>query len=141
MVKLLLENGADVDAKDNVRRRPLLHAANNRNEAIVKLLLATNRVDVDSMDYYNSTSLSIAARIGHKDLLMFLLTKSHALNVQDNFNRTPLWWARRTGHLYIANLLLEKYKEKGIIIQDNLPSMLILVPRSEERRVGKECLE
>jgi ankyrin repeat protein len=92
VIKLLLTAGSiKPDLKDRIGRTPLLYAAKNGNEATIKLLLATNRVDVDSIDYYNSTPLSIAARMGHKDILALLLAKSHALNIQTNFNRTPLW--------------------------------------------------
>ncbi|KAH7317215.1 hypothetical protein BKA65DRAFT_111189 [Rhexocercosporidium sp. MPI-PUGE-AT-0058] len=89
------------------------------------------------MDYYNSTPLSIAARMGHKDILALLLAKSHALNIQDNFNRTPLWWAKRTGNSGTADLLLEKCRENGIIVQeDDLPITTISVPSD---KICKNC--
>ena len=103
---------------------PLSPPAKNGNKATVELLIATNRVDVDSKDYYNSTPLSIAARMGHKYVVASLLTKNPALNSKDNFGRTPLWWARRTE---IADFLLQKYKEEGIIVQeDDLPTAKFL---------------
>jgi ankyrin repeat protein len=126
IVKLLLAmDGIEPDIKDRVGRTSLFYAARNGSKAIVEVLLATNRVDVDSKDYYNSTPLSIAARMGHKNVVAFLLTKCHALNAQDNFGRTPLWWAKRTGYPEIADLL-EKCEENGIIIQeDDLPTATI----------------
>jgi ankyrin repeat protein len=81
VVKLLLEKGADVEVKDNVRRTPLLHAAINRNKATIKLLLATDRVNVNLIDYYDSIPLSVAVRIGYKNEVIFLLTKSYVLNI------------------------------------------------------------
>jgi ankyrin repeat protein len=139
-VKLLLEHEADVEAKDNVGRTPLLYAVKNGNAAIVKLLLATNRVDVSSKDYYNSTPLSVAARLGHKDIVEFLLTKSPALNVRDNFGRSPLWWARRTRYPEIANLL-QKCKEDSIIIQDDdLTSTKILVANNKSSKWCDVCV-
>jgi hypothetical protein len=78
--------------------------------------------------------------MGHEDIVAILLTKNPVLNSKDNFGRTPLWWARRTGHLHIANLL-EKYKEKGIIIrEDNLPPTLILVPSDELIKICDVCV-
>jgi ankyrin repeat protein len=50
--------------------------------------------------------------MGHRDVLALLLTQSRSLNIKDIFGRTPLWWAKRTGHLEIANLFFEKYKKK-----------------------------
>lgn len=109
--------------------------------AIIELLLATNRVDIDSKDYYDSTPLSVAARMGHKEVLAFLLTNSYALNVQESFGRAPLWWARRTGYPEIADLLLRKYKEEGIIIQKNdLPTATISAPKDNSLRWCDVCV-
>ncbi|KAH8744168.1 ankyrin repeat-containing domain protein, partial [Hyaloscypha finlandica] len=139
IVKLLLEKGADVEAKDSVSRTPLLYAAKNGNKTTAQLLLATNRIDVDSKDFYNSTPLSIliAARMGHRDVVAFLLTKNPVLNSKDNFGRTPIWWAKRTGSSEIADLLLQKCKENGIIIQkDDFPITTISVPSD---KICKNC--
>jgi len=142
VVKLLLNIGQiDFDAKDLYGRTPLLYAARNGNEAAVQLLLATNRVNIDSKDYYGSTPLSIAARIGNKDVVAFLLTKSHTLNVKDAFGRSPLWWARKNGYPEIADLLLEKYKENSITIQeDDLPTPTVSVPADKESGYCDVCV-
>jgi ankyrin repeat protein len=127
VVKLLLAtDNIEPDSKDKIGRTPLFYGATNGNTTIVKLLLATNRVDIDSRDYYNSTSLSVAARMGHRDVLALLLTRSRSLSIKDNFGRTPLWWARRTGDLKTADFLLEKHKENNIPIQeDDFPKVTI----------------
>ncbi|KAH9204232.1 ankyrin repeat-containing domain protein, partial [Leptodontidium sp. 2 PMI_412] len=104
----------------------------------IKLLLDTEGVDINSKDYYNSTPLSIAARMGHKDSVAFLLTKSCTLNIKDIFGRTPLWWARRNGHPEITNLLLQKYQENSITIQeDDLPTGI--VPVLTDKAVSGYC--
>ena len=90
VVQLLLEKGADVEAKDNVSRTLLLYTAKNRNKAIIKLLLTANRVHIDSKDYYNPMPLSVAARIGYRDVVTFLLIESRILNTQDSYSQTPL---------------------------------------------------
>ena len=120
---------------------PLFYAAKNGNKVNIELLLATNRVDVDFKDYYDSTPLSISARMGHIDVVEFLLTKSHALNVQDSFGRTPLWWAERTEHPEISDLLLEKCKENGMIAQeDDLPITTISVLAGKESGYCDVCM-
>jgi ankyrin repeat protein len=142
VVQLLLATlGVDADSKSRVRRTPLLYASKNGNEVIVQLLLATNRVDIDSKDYYNSTPLSIAARRGHRLVLELLLSQSQSLNIKDNFGRSPLWWARKTKHLSIANLLLEKYKQKGIVLhQDDLPTATTSLFAKKTYRLCDVCL-
>ncbi|KAH8672582.1 hypothetical protein BGZ60DRAFT_405177 [Tricladium varicosporioides] len=79
--------------------------------------------------------------MGHKDVVALLLTKSYAFNVKDRFGRTPLWWARRTGYSEIADLLLQKCKEKGIIVQEgDLPTAMTLVPSDNSSRWCDVCV-
>ena len=141
VVKQLLATGeVDADVEDSDSRTPLWWAARHGNGS-VKLLLATDYVNIDSVDRYNSTPLSIAARTGHRDVVTFLLSQSLSLNVKDNFGRTPLWWARRTGYSYIADLLLKKYQENGILIQEvDLPTMIISVPSDKSSRYCDICV-
>ncbi|PKK48533.1 hypothetical protein CI102_7934, partial [Trichoderma harzianum] len=49
MVRLLLDNGADVMASDNAGRTALSLAASNGHEAVVKLLLE-NGADITAKD-------------------------------------------------------------------------------------------
>lgn len=78
--------------------------------------MTTTGIDIDSKDHYNSTPLSVAARLGHAKVVELLLTESHAINTKDTFGRTPLWWAERTGNQAIAELLFQKY-QAGIEFQ------------------------
>ena len=58
MMTALLKNRYEPDSKDSDRRTPLSWAAENGHEAVVKLLLATEKVDLDSKDSYGLTPLS-----------------------------------------------------------------------------------
>jgi ankyrin repeat protein len=120
---------------------PIFYAAKNGNKAIIELLTATTRVNIDSKDYYNSTPLSIAARRGHKDVVSFLLPKSQSWNAQDTFGQTALWWAKRNGYFEIADLLLKKYEDNGIIIEeDNLSVTTMLFISNEGNRYCDVCV-
>ena len=53
-------------------RTPLSWAAESGHEAVVKLLLATEKVDVDSKDYYRSDTAVVAAESGHEAVVKLL---------------------------------------------------------------------
>jgi ankyrin repeat protein len=63
-LELLLTAGADPDCRDSAGCSPLMLAARNGFDEAVKLLLATERVDVDSHNLARWTPLSIAALEG-----------------------------------------------------------------------------
>jgi ankyrin repeat protein len=141
IVKLLLAtNSVEPDSKDIIGRTPLFYGAKNGNRATIELLLATSQVDVDSKDYYSSISLSIAARMGHRDIVALLLTRSLSFNVKDNLGRSPLWWARRSAHPEIADLLLEKYRENSMTDQDDFPIATISVLSNEDSGYCDVCM-
>ncbi|KAH8595478.1 hypothetical protein B0O99DRAFT_623006 [Bisporella sp. PMI_857] len=61
--------------------------------------------------------------------------------MQKNFGQTPLWWARRTGHHEIADLLLEKYRENGMVVQkDDSPIRTISVSDNKSNRYCDVCM-
>ena len=99
------------DSKDSYGQTPLLLAAGNGHEAIVKLLLNTGKVDVDSKDRFGRTPLSLAARNGHEAILKLLLdTGKVDADSRDEDGRTPPSLAARNGHEVIVKLLLNSGK-------------------------------
>jgi ankyrin repeat protein len=67
----------EVDSKDIYSRTPLSWAAGNGHEAVVKLLLATGKADIDSKDSgYGRTPLSWAARYGQEAVVKLLQSHS-----------------------------------------------------------------
>jgi ankyrin repeat protein len=108
LVKLLLENGADVDSKDSSGRTPLLWAIENGHKAVVELLLEKG-ANVDSKDSGGRTPLLWAAENGDKAVVELLLKKGADIESKDSsFSRTPLLWAAKNGHEAVVKLLLEK---------------------------------
>ena len=75
LVRLLLAHNGVVtaDSIDQNRRKPLYWAVIGEHTAIVKLLLATRKVDINHVGRSYTTPLSIAAGGGHEKIVKLLL--------------------------------------------------------------------
>jgi ankyrin repeat protein len=110
VVKLLLNNGAELEAKSNDGPTPLLSAASNGHAAIVKLLI-DNGAELEAKDYYGWTALSLAANNGHEALVKLLLEKGAKLEAKEVHAGTPLLLAASSGHMAIVKLLIDNGAE------------------------------
>lgn len=93
IVKLLLEKGAEVEAKNSWAQTPLLYAAQKGHEAVVRLLVEKG-AELESIDSeYNRTPLWYAAQSGNEAIVNLLLEKGAELESKDShYNWTPLLW-------------------------------------------------
>ncbi|KAL7783395.1 ankyrin repeat-containing domain protein [Trichoderma afarasin] len=71
VVKLLLEQGAEIDSQDNGGQTPLSLAAENGHETVVGLLLEKG-AKAESMDKRDRTPLSLATKNGHEAIAKLL---------------------------------------------------------------------
>jgi ankyrin repeat protein len=76
---VLPQGKVDVDSKDRYGHTLLWRAAENGHEAVVKLLLETGKVDVDSKKD-GQTLLSWAAENGHEAVVKLLEKAQHSLS-------------------------------------------------------------
>ncbi|EFR03483.1 ankyrin repeat domain-containing protein 52 [Nannizzia gypsea CBS 118893] len=110
VARLLVDEGLDVDAKDNEDLRVLVHAAIGGNERVVLLLIDKgadiNKADSRSTSSKRTTLLHYASKNGHREVVERLLDKGADVNAWDNDSKTPLYEATSTGHKEIAMLLL-----------------------------------
>jgi len=76
-------------------------------DAVVKLLLETGKVNVDSKDSkYGRTPLSMAAENEHEMVVKLLLeTGEVVVDSKDEYGRTPLSRAAANGHEMVVRLL------------------------------------
>ncbi|RYP39319.1 hypothetical protein DL768_010725 [Monosporascus sp. mg162] len=112
IVQLLLDKGAEIDAKDNDGRTPLWWAARNGHKEIVLLLLEKG-AEIDAKGNISRTPLSWAAGKGHKEIVQLLLDKGAEIDSKNINGWTPLSWAAANGHKEIVQLLLDKGARYG----------------------------
>ncbi|KAM3425637.1 hypothetical protein BST61_g7582 [Cercospora zeina] len=107
--KLLLDLDSDLDPRDHEGCTPLWHAACHGQWAIVKLLLESGRVHVDSGDLVSRTPFAMAVKNGREEIAKLLLeTKQVDLNSRDNDGCTPLATAVVERQTNIVKLLLRR---------------------------------
>ncbi|KAK6540856.1 hypothetical protein TWF694_008239 [Orbilia ellipsospora] len=88
---------------------PLIIASYFGLDAVVRLLLEKDGVDINSEDEYGRTPLSWAASGGYDLVVKLLLANDRIdINSEDEFGWTPLSLAVRNRHEAVAKLLLEK---------------------------------
>ncbi|KAH0536261.1 hypothetical protein FGG08_006856, partial [Glutinoglossum americanum] len=108
IVNGLLERGDKPNSMDGYGRTALSRAAENGHEAVVKLLLGVESIDMNSKDWYNGqAALLWAAQNGHEAVVKMLLSvESIDVNSKDEGGKTALLQAALSGHEAVVKLLL-----------------------------------
>ncbi|UXX40675.1 ankyrin repeat domain-containing protein [Wolbachia endosymbiont of Oryzaephilus surinamensis] len=110
LVKLLLDNGANIEAKNGEYQATPLHGAvENYRIDVVKLLL--NRgANVNAEDKDNWTPLHYGADTNSSDIVKVLVDAHANLGAKGNYGKTPLDIAKDKGHNNIVEYLEKKLR-------------------------------
>ena len=85
------EPWVDPNKPDDYNKTPLLHAAQNGQAEVVKILLGRGEVNPNEPDDHGNTALSQAASWGHENVVRILLGgRGVGPGGQDNGSQTPL---------------------------------------------------
>lgn len=107
VVRVLLDAGAYIEARDDDFRTPLIRAAENGHENVVKILIEGG-ADIEAQDWVSRTPpLSYAAESGRKAVVKILIEGGADIEAQDYFFRTPLIRATEHGHEAVVKILIE----------------------------------
>jgi hypothetical protein len=170
VVRLLLENGAAVNAVNGWHGTALGGASEAGHENIVQLLLE-NGADVNSTEHgpalwwaswaghegivrlllkhgaeINSvngglgTALSRASEVGHENIVQLLLESGADVNSTDTSQRTALWEASWAGHEGIVRLLLKNGAEINAV-NGGLGTALIGASKAGHKNIVRLLLE
>jgi uncharacterized protein len=90
VARLLIDAGADVNAKDSIRDTPFLYAgAEGRNE-ILRMILATGRADLRDTNRYGGVAIIPASHHGHPETVRILLETDVDIDHVNNLGWTAL---------------------------------------------------
>ena len=110
MVKWLIENGAEVNAKNTKHRTPL-HCASNLSLFEVVQYLIENGANVNAKDNGDFTPFHEATLFTtnrSKEILKYLLENGAQIDAKTKNGLTPLHYASHYGQLDIVKYLIEK---------------------------------
>ncbi|WP_342273367.1 ankyrin repeat domain-containing protein [Spiroplasma endosymbiont of Acasis viretata] len=113
IVKLLLENDADINEQDINGSTPLHWAIECNNIEIVKLLLE-NDADINAQDINGCAPLHWAIECNNIEIVKLLLENDADINAQEKSLATPLHLSIYTNNFDMIKLLLEKGADLNI---------------------------
>src|SRR3990172_10442231 len=116
LINILLDHGADIEARDNNDFTSLHYAAFNGHQVTVAFLL-DHGANIEARDNQGVTPLHIAALDGHQATVALLLDRGANIESQGNQGQTPLHYAAAYGHQATVALLLDR--GANIEAQDN----------------------
>jgi len=113
-IKILIERGDDINARNNRGYTPLHLATTRGNSEVVQLLLE-NGAEVDAVATDSGrTSLHYAASLGHVELCELLVRHGADPDAQTTRLETPLHLAVANGHSGVVALLLKYHARLDI---------------------------
>lgn len=138
VVKCLLQYGADPTIPDDHKRTALHHAASINASDIVRIILETNEVEVDSVDETDCSPLMIVAKLGYRDpeTIALLIDAGADINCTGNHvngemyqGRTALHYAVMQSNQELARYLVER--GANLNIQDQMGQTPLFLAASQ----------
>ena len=97
----------DINQRDLAGNTPLVWAAKNGHEGVVKILLGRGDINPNKLGCSDRTPLWCAASNGHEGVVKMILGRNNVNpNKPDNHRQTPLQVAARNGHEEVVKILL-----------------------------------
>lgn len=135
LVKLLIENGVDLETKEFRDFTPIRIAARNGHFNIVKYL-AVQGAKIDARALDGATPLEHAASKGHFEIVKYLIEKGANVNNKDEGGDFPLGEAARSGYLDIITLLIESGAKLDLKNNEKLTALEIARQQGQNKAVA-----
>lgn len=105
IIKVIVDHGVDIDARDSQGQTALIHAISARNVDAISRLLAANADINIVVGEQKITPLMFAVLSSNVETVELLLDSGADVNARDAFQLTAADWAQRAGKVKIYNLL------------------------------------
>jgi ankyrin repeat protein len=135
VIDLLLDKGADINAKDHDGRTALTFAVGKGHEPLVAQLVCCSGAEVNARDLDDRTALMEAAWAGHQGIATWLVEWEAHVNAEDKYGKTALHSAVEGGHIDMAKLLLDKGADVNAMQDDGWSATRTAVMRDDVRMV------
>lgn len=113
--EVLLDKGADINAKNNQKKTALHLAIINRHESMVEFLIGKD-ANIELEDEIGRRALHWAAEEREWDIATILIAAKANVNAVDKESRAPLHWAAADGNLSMVELLTDN--EADLVAKD-----------------------
>lgn len=107
-VEVLLDKGANINARDSVGNTALIVSSEHGHTDTVRCLLAKPSCDVNCAGTYGLTALHRAAWHAYNDITALLLQAGANVNMCDQAHETALHVAAQRGNIEVTRLLLQR---------------------------------
>jgi ankyrin repeat protein len=138
-LRILLQAGAGLGAKDNLCQTALRHAAMQGQDEVVEILLQMGS-DVSAKTQGGHTPLHVAAYKGSCSIVRALLDNGADVNAKDNNNQTALHQAAKGGRVGVVKVLLKQNADINATDKRG-DTALLIAKENEDLMVAKALLD
>lgn len=128
MVRMLVENGANVEVRDRDNQTALILAVRAGNLKMVNFLLANN-ANVNALDAKDFSPLCFAAIWGNTSLVNTLINHGAKVSHETKIQTTPLFYAAIGGHFQVVETLLKNGASVNVTWQMKTTPLLAAAQR------------
>ncbi|GIK05315.1 hypothetical protein Aspvir_009421 [Aspergillus viridinutans] len=134
IVRMLVEAGADLEAKNSMDETPLARAAINGSASAVRLLLEKG-ANVESRDKWGFVPLLLAAEKGHTAVVCLLLEYGASIESANADGNTALMLAADNGHHETILSLLARSAEINRVNHDHRTALSCAAAKGHDKVV------